>query len=127
MNIPWRFNFEKHRHLKWLHDVFESKTNDPEERMLRFLEEVLELAQAEGVTPSQCYRLVYQVFVKPVGIKEQELGGVLNTLAAYLAVTGLDANKAYELELNRCEQPEIIERIRKKHREKLVVSSKSRG
>jgi len=100
---------------------------DVEERMLRFSEEVIELGQAEGITREQYHALVDQVFDKPVGEVEQEIGGVLVTLGSYFAVTGRDnPGILYEREFSRCETPEVIQRIRRKHDEKLVVSSKAR-
>jgi len=100
---------------------------DVEERMLRFTEEVIELGQVEGVTREQHHALIDQVHDKPIGEVEQEIGGVLVTLGSYFAVTGRDnPGILYEREFSRCEQPEVIEKIRRKHDEKLVVSSKSR-
>lgn len=119
-------DFQKNRTLEWLEHVFGSKTNDREERTIRLLEEVMELAQAEGVDWNQVNRLAEQVYKKPVGQVKQELGGVLVTLGSYLACTAQDPNSAYEQEFSRCESPEIIEKIRKKHSQKAVVSSKSR-
>jgi NTP pyrophosphatase (non-canonical NTP hydrolase) len=119
-------DFQKDRTLNWLKVVFDDRNNDREERILRLLEEVMELAQAEGVKDYQVAQLQDQVFNKPVGEISQELGGVLVTLGSYLACTNQDPNMAYEREFARCEQPELVEKIRKKHDEKLVVSSKLR-
>lgn len=114
--------------LDWLHRTFDGVDNaefamDPEERELRFAEEVIELTQAGKMTREQWYRLVDQVYDKPVGEIEQELGGVMVTLRSYAACRSLDLEAAYETEFARCCRPEIMEKIRNKHRNKLVVSA----
>ena len=119
-------DFQIPRVKRWLEKAFEGRNCDIEERALRLQEEVIELGQAEGITLYQSLGLVYQVYGKPVGDPVQEVGGVLSTLAAYLAITEDDANAIFEDELARIESPGMIEKIRKKHDEKLVVSSKSR-
>lgn len=59
--------------------------NDPLERNHRFLEESLELVQACGCTRSEAHQLVDYVFNRPAGVKAQEVGGVMVTLAALCA------------------------------------------
>lgn len=113
--------------LRWLDEVFPNAGGrDPEERIIRTAEEVLELAQTENVTREQMHALVDQVFDKPVGDRMQELGGSLVTLCSYMAVRGLDGVKAFNDEFTRCRDPETIERIKAKHAQKAVVSSKLR-
>ena len=110
----------------WLEKVFPDHASDPEERIIRTLEEVLELAQCEEVTREQMHALVDQVMDKPIGDPKQELGGVMVTLASYCAVTGMDAGNAFDAEFQRCNDPEVIVKIQRKHLGKLVVSSKIR-
>ncbi len=112
--------------LEWLNRVWPSQIHDGEERALRFAEESLELVQAEGVTREQAHALVDQVFDKPVGEIEQELGGTLVTLSAYMAVKGLDGVEAFSKEFGRCNEPAVIDKIQAKHKMKLVVSSNQR-
>lgn len=112
------------RCLRWLRHVFEEQYHNPEERVIRFGEETMELMQCEGVTKEQAHALVEQVWNKPVGERSQELGGVMVTLATYLAVTEQDAGSAFEEEFARCERPDVIEKIRAKHKTKAVVSAK---
>ena len=119
-------DFQIPRVKAWLDKAFAGRNCDIEERALRLQEEVIELGQAEGITLYQSLGLVYQVYGKPVGDPVQELGGVLSTLAAYLAVTEDNPDEIFEDELSRIERPEMIEKIRRKHDEKLVVSSKAR-
>ena len=54
---------------------------DPLERNHRFLEEALELCQACGATAQQAHQLVDYVFARDVGEREQEVGGIMVTLA----------------------------------------------
>lgn len=76
-------------------------TSDTEERNHRFVEEALELAQACGATAQDCHRLVDYVFGRPVGEKDQEVGGVMVTLGALCNAQGLDMAAAGERELTR--------------------------
>jgi hypothetical protein len=118
-------NLQPHRSLAWLNKVFGSDTNI-EERLLRMGEEVNELMQTGGVTREQAHALVDQVYDNPIGDMEQELGGVMVTLAAFCALSQLDPDLAYEIEAARCETPEMIANIRNKHATKAVVSASQR-
>lgn len=71
------------------------------ERNHRFLEEALELVQAKGCTASEAHQLVDYVFGRPAGEPEQEVGGVMVTLAALCLAAGLDMSIAGERELAR--------------------------
>lgn len=90
------------------------------ERVHRFLEEALELAQALGCTPWEAWQLVAYVFMRPRGQVRQEVGGVRVTLAALCNATSIDCDKAGEIELARCRTS--IEKIRKKQAEKPKAS-----
>ena len=97
------------RVLPWLVACFGEKiAGDKIERNHRFLEEALELAQACDCARSEAYQLVDYVFGRDVGEKSQEVGGVMNTLAALCLAHGLDMHDAAEIELARvwtkCEQ-----------------------
>lgn len=84
------------------------------ERNERFLEEALELVQATGLPSDQAHALVDYVYTRPVGEPDQELGGVMNTLALLAAANGLDMDQAGKRELDRVNTPEVMEKIRKK-------------
>lgn len=91
----------------WLLKCFGPElANDPGERNLRFLEEALELVQACGGSARQAHGIVDYVFSRPAGARQQELGGVLVTLAALAAIHRLDMNLCVKAEL-----AEISERI----------------
>ena len=74
---------------------------DKIERNHRFLEEALELVQSCGCTQSEAHQLVDYVFGRPVGEPKQEVGGVLNTLAALCNAQQIDMDQCGEAELAR--------------------------
>jgi len=74
---------------------------DQVERNHRFLEESLELVQSLGCTVSEAHQLVDYVYGREIGEPNQEVGGVMNTLAALCTAAGLDMAGAGETELAR--------------------------
>jgi len=87
---------------------------DRVERNHRFLEEALELVQANGCTVSEAHQLVDYVFGRAIGDPVQEAGGVMVTLAALCEASGLDMHDAGEVELARVSDPDVIARLRAK-------------
>lgn len=86
----------------WLLACFgEVISRDRAERNHRFLEEALETVQSNGCTRSEAHQLVDYVYDRPVGELSQEIGGVMNTLAALCLANGLDMAEAGEVELAR--------------------------
>lgn len=75
--------------------------NNRLERNHRFLEESLELVQANGYSREQAHRMVDYVFDRPTGDLHQEVGGVMVTLAALCLAVGEDMHLAGEEELRR--------------------------
>lgn len=97
----------------WLQACFGSLiAGDRKERSHRFVEEALELAQASGCSADEAYQLVDYVFARPIGEQEQEVGGVMLTLAALCLANGIDMHAAGEKELARVWAK--IDAIRKK-------------
>ncbi len=74
---------------------------DKIERNHRFLEEALELVQSNGCTRDEAHQLVDYVYGRDQGDINQEVGGVMVTLAALCLATGLDMHAAGETELAR--------------------------
>jgi NTP pyrophosphatase (non-canonical NTP hydrolase) len=74
---------------------------DRQERNHRFLEEALELVQACGCTQSEAHQLVDYVYGRPQGDINQEVGGVMVTLAAHCLAHGVNMHEAGETELAR--------------------------
>ena len=71
------------------------------ERNDRFIEEALELVQASGYSAERAHQLVGYVFGRDQGDINQEVGGVMVTLAAHCLAHGVDMHAAAETELAR--------------------------
>jgi hypothetical protein len=102
---------------EWLATCFpQSVPADPQERTHRFLEEALELAQANGCAREEAQALVEYVYSRPAGRPELEVGGVMVTLASLCSTTSIDMTEAGDRELQR--NWERIEAIRRKQASK---------
>ena len=102
--MPQQASFQS-RVDDWLHHCFGPEiARDKIERNHRFIEEALELVQSGGCTASEAHQLVDYVFGRPVGEMGQEVGGVMNTLAAFCNANGIDMNVTADTELSRCWQ-----------------------
>ena len=98
---------------EWVVACFPTSSGlDVQERNHRFLEEALELAQANFCTKEEALELVEYVFGRAKGDVHQEVGGVLVTLAALCNATSIDMDDAAEKELDR--NWSRIDRIRAK-------------
>jgi hypothetical protein len=87
-------NFQERVHY-WVEAAFGTEAaQDKMERVHRFIEEALELAQSLGCSPSEAHQLVDYVFSRGVGDPLQELGGTMTTIAALSAIHGLDMEQA---------------------------------
>jgi hypothetical protein len=101
----------------WAVECFgERDATDLPMRSHRFLEESLELVQACGCSKAEVLQLVDYVYGRPIGERDQEVGGVMVTLAALCAAQQLDMDAAGERELARVW--ENMARIRAKHASK---------
>jgi len=101
----------------WLEAAFGVEASkDKMERVHRFIEEGLELAQSLGCTQYDAHQLVDYVFSRPIGEPSQELGGTMTTIAALSAIFDLNMVEAGEHELER--MWELIDRIRAKQKAK---------
>lgn len=89
------------RVYEWVRTTFGLANQDAHERALRFFEEAVELAQAEGVPENELVRIVQHVCAKPAGRPEQEAGGAGTTLLAYCASKGFSADDAERREFER--------------------------
>lgn len=67
----------------WAFETFGAISCSHSERVTRLLEEVVELAQAEGLGEPQAIDVVRRVFEKPAGDWRKEVGAVGVTLLAY--------------------------------------------
>jgi NTP pyrophosphatase (non-canonical NTP hydrolase) len=90
------------RVLPWMLECFGLTIPfDKAERNHRFLEEALELVQACGCTQDESHQLVDYVYGRDQGDINQEVGGVMVTLAALCIANGFDMHGAGETELAR--------------------------
>lgn len=102
---------------QWLSECFPPHvTRDRLERNHRFLEEALELAQANGCAKQDALDLVEYVFNRPVGEPSQEVGGVMVTLAGLCSAIEINMDEAGDLELQR--NWDRIDEIREKQKGK---------
>lgn len=98
----------------WMLECFgETIAADHVERNHRFIEEALELVQANGCSQSEAHQLVDYVYGRPIGEDLQEVGGVMVTLAALCNSRGIQLDMMAERELARVWTK--IEKIRAKH------------
>lgn len=109
----------------WMMECFGAKiSSDMLERADRFTEEALELAQTvPSFTAARAHALVDYVFGRDVGERQQEVGGVMVTLAALCLAAGEDMHQAAEVELARITQPHVVQKIRAKQAAKPTGSA----
>lgn len=72
-----------------------------EERVLRVVEEAIELAQSEFVPRERIEELISHVYSKERGNPKQELGGLGITMLAYAASKRISCDLMEEIELTR--------------------------
>lgn len=92
------------------------RQGDRVERVHRFLEEALELAQAQDCTKEDAHALVEYVYSRPKGDIGNEVGGVMITLAVLCEIAEVSMHKAGEEELAR--NWKRMDAIRAKRRDK---------
>lgn len=111
----------QNRIATWLHECFgDTIAKSVTERCYRFFEESAELIQSLGIPEEKAIELVKYVFSRDIGQPKQEVGGVMVTLAALCYAAELNMIKNGEDEYNRISQPEIMEKIRRKHNDKIL-------
>ncbi|WP_375568709.1 hypothetical protein ABWH92_12165 [Ahrensia marina] len=92
----------QNRVAPWMQECFGPEISaDITERNHRFLEEALELVQSTGCTASEAHQLVDYVFNRDIGDVNQEIGGVMVTLAALCLASGFNMHQEGETELKR--------------------------
>ena len=87
--------------------------DDRQDRTYRFLEEALELAQANGCSRHDAETLLSYVYSRPKGETILEVGAVALTLAGLCNASRIDLNQAADQELER--NWNKIREIRGKH------------
>ena len=79
----------------------EPSCSDPRERILRLIEEAIELGQAEGVDKAVVSKITEFVYNKKKGYIPQEAGGVIVTLLLYLDARSFNLEETALGELGR--------------------------
>jgi hypothetical protein len=82
-------------------DIFGDLGMDRSERVARFVEEAVELAQAEEIDRALVLAIVEHVYSKPAGATPQEVGGIGVTLLAFCAAAGISADDCELKEIAR--------------------------
>ena len=114
----------QHRVEHWVDACFGPElANDLPERNHRFLEEALELVQSLGCTRDEVLALVEYVYGRAAGEPQQEVGGVMVTLATLCTASGMDMQREAETELHRIDHPVMIANIQAKHARKPKLSA----
>lgn len=109
------FSFQA-RVRQWLVKCFGPLlTEKKEERNERFAEESVELLQAAGFPLERLISVAKEVYSKPPGEIGQEMAGTATTLAAMAHAYRVDLHEAVTRELDRIEQPEVMNKIRLKN------------
>lgn len=105
------------RVLPWMLECFGvAISQDRKERNHRFFEEAAEMVQAGGMSKEDAMILIDYVYGRPAGEIEQEVGGVMVTLAAWCLAHDIDMHECGDIELERIWTK--VESIREKQKTK---------
>ncbi len=92
------------RIARWVVDrLGEKLLMDRRERAMRLVEEVIELAQAEGIAPFEVKRVTDHIYSRPVGEPDQEMGGVMVCAHAWAIATSSNLDFLTAKEVSRIE------------------------
>src|SRR6266446_3376508 len=98
------FNLLTKRVVAWGTKVLGTKLVESRwERAMRVLEEVIELAQAEKISPVDIAALVDYVYARPIGTIENEAGGVMVCMIAWAHAAKVDLELLLSGEVDRIE------------------------
>lgn len=102
----------------WLLDIFGVEICfSREERINRFFEEAVELAQSVSMPKENALRIVEYVYNRPRGVPMQEIGGVSITLLALCHSYDISCDEAERQELERALSLDV-DQLRAKHNAK---------
>lgn len=87
--------------LQWARETFGEIALQPRERALRFIEEVIELAQAMNIEPEIVSAIIRRVYSRPSGAVPREMGQCLTTFEMLALAIGVDADAEATAELDR--------------------------
>lgn len=111
------------RIVDWAYKTFDHDcVHDLDERILRFFEEAVELAQSCNLPKEVAHQMIDHIYSLKVGELHQEIGGVIVSLAVLCHAHNESMLGNAETEYNRCILN--IEKIRNKQKQKQFISSK---
>jgi NTP pyrophosphatase (non-canonical NTP hydrolase) len=96
----------------------EDSRRSKRERALRLVEEALEFAQSVDVGADDLRRVCEYVYSRPKGDPGQEIAGVYVTMLAAACAVDVNAEDELAREILRIQQPDVIERVRRRQIEK---------
>lgn len=89
------------RVARWVSECLgDAALYNQDKRACCLFEEVCELMQAAGLPTSHCIMLLDYVYNRPVGVINQEVGGVMVAMAAFC--------QAFNVDIGRCAEDELV-------------------
>lgn len=111
------------RIANWAYETFDYNcVHDLDERIMRFFEEAVELAQSCNLPKEIAHQMIDHIYSLEVGELHQEIGGVVVSLAVLCHAHNESMLGNAETEYNRCILN--IEKIRNKQKQKQFISTK---
>lgn len=93
------------RVVTWANGILGTKLVESRwERVMRVLEEAIELAQAEKITREEAEMLMQYVYMRPIGTIENEAGGVMVCMIAWAHTAKVDLELLLSNEVDRIEK-----------------------
>jgi NTP pyrophosphatase (non-canonical NTP hydrolase) len=108
--------------LAWAVEAFGDTALRFQERAARMVEEAIEVAQAEGLSPEIVRKILDRVYSRPPGDLWQELGGLMITAMALAENQGLDLHDCARQEFARV-QSKTKDWWTRKHQEKIEAGT----
>lgn len=87
--------------LAWAVETFGPVAQSRSERLMRFVEEAIELAHAEGMAPETIFAIRKRVYGRPRGDTLKEIGQVQATLETFAENIGASADELAQAEFDR--------------------------
>lgn len=107
----------------WIKETLgEDAASNGQERVLRLVEEAIELAQALDINVETLIRLILYVYAREPGKPAQEIAGCMVTLYGAASALSVDAHEVFAAELQRIHTPEVMERVRRRQAEKRIAT-----
>lgn len=106
--------------LDWARETFGPSAYRSDERVVRFVEEAIELAQAHGIKPETLHKVIERCYERPMGTPYREFSQAAATLETYGALMGWSVDEAVDVEWARV-QTLNAEKLRARHKAKELL------